>query len=112
MPNITIPEAEETYAITAGGSITCTAIGYPEPDVEWMSNDGSVVDENTLVTKNIVTASSGNLYNVSVSMTISRNDAGNYTCVANNSVGDDIITITVTVPCKLTVLIMKLFIGV
>ena len=106
-PSIIIPEAGETYTIIEGGSITCTAIGYPKPDVEWMNNNERTVDENTLVTKNIMTTT-GSLFIVSVSMRVSRNDAGNYTCVANNSVGNNISIITVVVQCKLTRLKTKL----
>ena len=96
-----MPEAGETYTITEGGNITCTAIGYPEPDVEWMNDDRSISDQNTVVTKNLI-KSTGHLFNVSVSMTVSRNDAGNYTCIANNPFGNDISIITVVVLCKLT----------
>ena len=42
----------------------------------------------------------GNLYNVSVSMTVGRNDTGVYTCIANNSIGNDTRTINITVHCK------------
>ena len=40
----------------------------------------------------------GNLFIKSVSMTIGRNDAGVYSCTANNSVG--IHTINISVNCK------------
>ena len=107
IPNITIPENEQSYTLTENSNITCTATGYPVPDIVWLNNyDGSVVNASRLitVTDSVTTADIGNLSSVSVSLLVTRNDAGVYTCVANNSVGND--TITITVQCKL---LLKLF---
>ena len=104
MPNITMPEAEQVYIITEDDNITCTATGYPVPDIVWLNNDGSVVNESRLVTDIVTTTDIGNLSSVSVSMLVTRNDAGVYMCVANNTVGND--TITIFVQCKL---LLKLF---
>ena len=107
MPNITMPEAEQVYTITEDDdNITCTATGYPVPDIVWLNNDGSVVDKNRLITDSVMTTVTGNLSSVSVSMIVTSNDTGVYTCVANNSVGNDTNTITIIVPCKL---LLKLF---
>ena len=88
------------YNITEGDNITCTATGYPVPDIVWSKNDRSVVDKNRIQTDSAMATGVGNLYNVSVSMTVGRNDAGAYTCVATNSIGNDTRTINVTVNCK------------
>ena len=99
------------YNITEGDtSITCTATGYPVPDIVWLNNDGSVVDKNRIKTDGAMATGVGNLYNVSVSMTVGRNDAGAYTCVANNSIGNDARTINVTVNCKELAIASVLFI--
>ena len=105
MPNITMPETEQLYTVNDGDNITCTATGYPVPDIVWLNN-GGVVNANRLITDSVTTANIGNLSSVSVSMLVTRNDAGVYMCVANNSVGNDTHTITIAVQCKL---LLKLF---
>ena len=95
-----ITASEQEFSITEGDIITCTATGYPVPDIVWLNNDGSVVDKNRINTDSAMATGVGNLYNVSVSMTIGRNDAGVYTCIANNSIGNDTRTTNITVNCK------------
>ena len=101
-----MPESEQLFIVEEGDNITCTATGYPVPDIVWLNNDESVVDENRLVTDSVMVTATDNLSSVSVSMIVTRNDTGYYTCVANNSVGNDTNTITIVVPCKL---LLKLF---
>ena len=95
VPQITL--SEEAEKVIEGDSITCTATGYPIPDVVWLND---VVDKNGLVTDNAMATDGGDISNVSISMTIGRNDAGVYTCIANNSIGIDTRTINITVDCK------------
>ena len=100
IPIITIPENEQSYALTENDNITCTATGYPVPDIVWLNNDGSEVKENRLMPGSVMTTDIGNIPSVSVSMIMRRNDSGNYTCLANNSVGNDTSTVHITVQCK------------
>ena len=101
IPVIDITETEQVYNFTEGDtSITCTATGYPVPDIVWLNNDGSEVDKNRVKTDSAMATGVGNLYNVSVSMTIGRSDTGVYTCTANNSIGNDTRTINITINCK------------
>ena len=96
-----IPVIEITeQAVTEGDNITCTATGYPVPDIVWLNNDGSAVDGNRIKPDSAIATGVGNIYNVSVSMTVGRNDAGVYKCIANNSIGNDTRTINITVNCK------------
>ena len=97
IPVIDTIETEQVYNATEGDSITCTATGYPVPDIVWLNNDKSVVDKNRIKTDSAMATGVGNLYNVSVSMTVGRNDAGVYICIANNSIGNDTRTINI---CK------------
>ena len=97
IPIITILEE---YTVTEGDSITCTATGYPEPDIVWLNNDGSVVDMNRLVTDSKMIMGVGNLVKVNVLMTVRRNDGGVYKCVANNPVGNNTSIVNITVYCK------------
>ena len=101
-----MPESEQIFIVEEGDNITCTATGYPVPDIVWLNNDESVVDENRLINDSVMATVTDNLFSVSVSMIVTRNDTGVYTCVANNSVGNDTNTITIIVPCKL---LLKLF---
>ena len=43
-----------------------------------------------------------NIPSVSVSMTVRWSDDGNYTCLANNSIGSDTSTVHIIVQCKLS----------
>ena len=90
---------EQIYTITEAGNITCTATGYPVPDIVWLNNDGSEVDKNRLVLGSAMATGVGNLFNKSLLLMIRRSDNGVYMCYANNSVGNNIINITVK--CKL-----------
>ena len=101
-PVITTPETKQMYNITDGDSITCTATGYPVPSIVWLNNDGSIYDENRLIPASVTTTDIGNIPSVSVSMIIRRSDGGIYTCLANNSVGNDTSTVHITVQCKLS----------
>ena len=91
------------YNVTEFDYITCTATGHPVPDIVWLNNDGSVVDEDRLITDSVVAAGVGNLSSISVSMIVRRNDGGIYSCFANNSAGNDTSTIHINVQCKLSV---------
>ena len=95
-PNITIPTTEQAYTVTEGDNITCTATGYPVPDIVWLNNDESVVDNKRLVTGSVVATGDGNISSVSVSMIVRRNDDGIYKCIAKNSVGNDTRTINIS----------------
>ena len=101
-PVITTPDARQAYNITDGDSITCTATGYPVPDIVWLNNDGSEVEENRLMPGSIMTTDIDNIPSVSVSMIMRRSDGGIYTCLANNSVGNDTSTVHITVQRKLS----------
>ena len=95
-----ITGSEHEFVGIEGDIIACTATGYPVPDIVWVKSNGSVVDENRLVPGSVVATGVGNVSSVSVSMTVGRNDAGVYTCIATNSVGNDNHTINITVNCK------------
>ena len=95
-----INASEKKFNITEGDSITCTATGYPAPDIVWlnMNNNESEVDKDRLETYNSMGV--GNLSIISVAMTVGRNDTGVYKCIANNSISYDTRTINITVHCK------------
>ena len=97
IPILIIPESNK---FTENSNITCTATGFPVPDIVWQNNDGSVVDKSRIKTGSVMATGVGNLFKMSVSMIIGRNDAGVYTCTANNSIGNDYRTINITVTCK------------
>ena len=99
IPIITILEE---YTVTEGDNITCTATGYPVPDIVWLNIDGSIVDKNRTKTITIWPTEKDNIFSKSVSMIVRRSDVGTYTCVANNSIGNDTSISIVTVQCKLS----------
>ena len=99
-PDIISPETEQAYDFTEGDNITCNATGYPPPDIVWLNNNGSVVDENRLVLNSVMATGVGNVSSRIVSMIVRRGDSGVYKCVANNSIGNDTSAISITVKCK------------
>ena len=103
VPVVTIPETKHTFNATESDWITCTAEGYPTPDITWLNNNESEVDKDRLVTSSVMATGVGNITNKSVTINIRRDDGGVYKCIATNSVGNDTETINFTVQCKLTV---------
>ncbi|EDO30451.1 predicted protein, partial [Nematostella vectensis] len=63
--------------------LTCESDGYPAPTVTW-SRDGVVVSQTSVYYSNSVT----------------RSEAGTYTCTATNEMGSDTTTVQVTVNYK------------
>ena len=107
-PNITTPMEGQQLSVTegSGGSITCTATGYPIPTVVWQNSDGSSLSNNRLVSGNPVISSTGvgNVTSISVELMVigaMRIDTGMYRCLASNSVSSTTRNINITVQCKL-----------
>ena len=100
VPVVTIPETKHTFNATESNWITCTAEGYPIPDIIWLNNNEREVDKDRLVTDTPVATGVGNLFSMSVSMIVRRGDDGVYTCVANNSLGSDNSSVNIIVQCK------------
>ena len=100
VPSIILSDSEEALIVTEGANITCTATGYPVPNILWLNDNRTVVDEDRLV--GVMAEGVGNLSVVSVSLIIRRNDSGLYTCVASNSVGNDSHIINIIVQSKLS----------
>ena len=99
-PVITIPDTEHTFNATDSNRITCTAEGYPTPDIIWLNNNGSEVDKDRLIASSVMATGVGNITNKSVAINITRDDGGVYTCIANNSVDSNTSIINITVQCK------------
>ena len=85
-PQISFSKVESSYTEGLAVSITCTASGKPDPDVQWIRN-GNV--ESSVKKTAVLTFSS-----------INRTDDGQYTCKANNSAGNDEKHVTLVVHCK------------
>lgn len=67
-------------------SISCTASGTPEPDVQWFIKG--------------MRKSSGRKTAFLTFSRINRADGGQYTCRANNSAGNDQNNVTVVIHCE------------
>ena len=100
VPSIILPDSEQALIVTEGANITCTATGYPVPNILWLNDNRTVVDEDRLA--GVMAKGVGKLSVVSVSLIIRRNDSELYTCVASNSVGNDSRIINITVQSKLS----------
>ena len=92
IPNITLIRERSS------GTITCEAVGYPPPTVVWNRIDGAFSDRVSMSDSVSVPTGNGNEISVSINLTItniSREDRGEYTCFANNSIGSDNRSVTV-----------------
>ena len=78
------------YPVCEGSkaSLHCDVTGNPSPNVVWINASGTVLQNSANVT-------SYTIYQVM------RNDEGNYTCKASNTVGEDIDSTSILdVQCK------------
>ena len=88
---------------SATTEIICEAEGDPPLTVVWSRCDGILSDRVSVSDSVSVPTGYGNVTRVSVNLTItnaSREDTGVYTCSANNGIGSDNASISVTVQCK------------
>ena len=83
---ISFSSVQSSYNEGSAVSITCTASGIPDPDVQWYRS-GTV-------------KSSGKKAAFLTFSRIHRTDDGQYTCRANNSAGSDEKHITLVVHCE------------
>ena len=90
--------------------ITCEAFGYPPPTVVWTRSNANLSDRVSVSDSVSVPTRYGNVTRVNVNLTIAnafRGDTGGYTCSANNIIGSDSKNVTITVQCKLILLLCK-----
>ena len=99
--------------VIEGNSVTikCETLGYPPPSIIWNKVNGILSDRISVSDSVSVPTGYGNVTRVSVNLTItnaSREDTGVYTCSANNSIGSDSSNVSITVQCKLFVVLFQL----
>ena len=82
---------------------TCESIGIPLPTITW-SRDNGALNDRVFVSDSVTDlVRNSNVTRVSVNLTItntSREDTGVYVCSANNYIGSDSTSVSVTVQCK------------
>ena len=101
IPNTIVVERNTTI-------VTCEAFGYPPPTVVWNRINGILSNRVSVSDSVSVPTGYGNVTRVSINLTItnaSREDTGVYTCSANNSIGSDSSNVSITVRCKLKLLL-------
>ena len=108
-PSIRVPLENTTAVITEGDTITltCEAVGYPPPTIEWSRISGTLSDRVSVSDSVSVPTGNGNVTSVSINLTLknaNREDTGLYKCSASNSVGSDNRNISVTVQCESIIL--------
>ena len=108
-PNIRAPLENTTTVITEGDTttITCEAVGYPPPTIEWDRTNGALSARVSVSDSVSAPTGNGNVTSVSENLTLTngnREDTGLYECSASNSVGSDNRNTSVTVQCELIVI--------
>ena len=94
----------ETYPV----NFVCTARGFPAVDITWWYQNTQFMDSDPGLSIQSVTVEGDNGFLITTStltiLSVDRSDAGNYTCVASNTVfGDpvsDVEQFMLTVNCK------------
>ena len=89
-------------------SLVCSARGFPAVDVTWWYQNTQLMDSDPRLTiQSVMVVSDNGIFNTTSTFTIpsvDRSDAGNYTCVASNTVFGspvrDMQTFMLTVNCK------------
>ena len=94
----------ETYPV----SFVCTTRGFPAVDITWQYQNTQLMDSDPGLSVQSMTEESDNGFLVTTStltiQSVNRSDAGNYTCVASNTVfgspASDMQQFMLTVNCK------------
>ena len=94
----------ETYPV----SLVCSARGFPAVDIAWWYQNTQLMDSDPRLSIQSMTVENNNgIFNVTSTLTIpsmDRSDAGNYACVASNTVFgspmSDVEQFMITVNCK------------
>ena len=92
-PEITVQPQNKTLTERENMTLSCNATGNPAPSISW-TKDGSAVNSPRI---------SLSLDNKQLTITnVSRDDSGDYRCVANNSIGAAVASndATLDVQCK------------
>ena len=108
-PDIRYPPKDQNVDLSAETSFTCTAVGYPRPNIHWMKNNTFLLkNQDSLGTiKFRIFIYNHSLGNCSISecgirstvviQDVADGDKGIYTCNATNSIGTAIRSAKLTI---------------
>ena len=82
-------------------TLRCVGVGHPPPLVQWKKLNGSLNDRASITNMSMST-NEGNVTRVTVDLiltSVSRDDTGNYECLANNILNNTTRNISLIVQC-------------
>ena len=95
--NLTDPLTDKALTVNETDNVTlsCSALGVPEPSIVWFPSTGDISSSSTMTDEGI---------NVSSTLTISnvvRSNAGSYTCNVSNAIPSSMTrTFNISIRCK------------
>ena len=97
------PSEERTEHNVEGqnSTLTCIGVGHPPPLVQWRKLNGSLSDRVTSINMSMST-NEGNITRVTVELiltNISREDSGDYECLASNILNNATRNVSLIVQC-------------
>ena len=109
-PSIRYPPKDQKVDLSADTSFTCTAVGYPRPNIDWMNNNNSIILNQSLlgtikyrifiyppVSLGDCSISECGIRSTIVIQDVADGDKGIYTCNATNSIGTAIESAKLTI---------------
>ena len=104
--DIIFPPKDQNVGLSTETSFTCTAVGYPRPNIDWIKNNTTLKNQSSpgaikfvdppVHLGNCLISECG-IRSTLIIQNVTANDVGVYTCNASNSIGNTIRSAKLTI---------------